>query len=177
MSRQLHTRDILTRSDHSLQEVIESRASGDILIIMPDDERLDAYNPEQQTLNGSRWSFPSSPEVYVGTIPHKGDQDPLPYSEDQFDTVISLFSRRQLVKRMIPFHEFIWLTRGGGHILQATGLLPKENHDHDFGGWVSESEDATLNELVVTRYEGFKTPYVLGDWTVDNATHTPATRR
>lgn len=176
-NRNLHKKDF-TRSSKSIREIIESRAKGSILLITPDDERLETFQPTgQRTLTAESWSFMPEAESYVGYIPHKGTADPLPYDKGQFDTVISLYSKRQLVERMVPFHEFLWITRQGGTILQATGLRPTADRDHDFSGWVSDSKDATLNEIVATRHEDFATPNILSEWTVTSKSHKPVTRR
>lgn len=166
-TRALHERDIVTLVDQSLSALIERRLDGEVLLIAPEDDRLTPYIPVegQRTLGETQLSLPADADLYVEPLPTTAD-DQLPQEPDAYDTTISLFSKLGYFQRMVPFQEATRVTRQGGRILQATGLQPTEPPDHDFKGWVSASEKATLTELLVTRHTDYATPKILADWQV-----------
>ena len=180
-SSELHRREsLITRSSQSLVQAIESRAHGDVLIAAPDDsqDRLDPILPgHQQTLAGPQWSLASDAEIYIDKLPNSRDEEPIPYDRAEFDTVINVFPKRDALERMVPFHEMMWVTKPGGTVLQATGILPKRDPDHDFKGWFSTTDCGTLEEVILTRHDDYKTPNVITHYTVSDSVRTPTPRQ
>lgn len=162
-SRALHKREIVSRSEATLAEEIEARLEGDILVIAPNDDRLNEYLPVegQLTLGGPQIDLPESAETHYGDLPEKREDDSLPYDSESFDTVLSLFSLMGYFQRMIPFQEATSVVRPHGTIIQATGLQPQVRPDHDAKYWASNSDTVELTEIIATRSDGFKTPEIL----------------
>jgi len=170
MTRELHAFKHVTHSEKTVPEVLTDAAHGAVLVVAPDDDRLDTFlhrhGSGQTTLFGDDSLLPSSFDYHIGDLPETSD-DSLPIETDAYDTLITLFSLSGYFQRGPPFMDFTRVVRPGGTILSATGLQPAEDAYHDFKAWVPNSKRVTLEEIVLTRTEAFQTPNLVARFTRD----------
>ncbi len=166
MTRRLHEHDIVELTDKSVVSVIESRLTGDVLVIAPDDDRLTDLIPVggQLTFGDSQLDLPDGAELYIDDLPVKKEEPELPFEDNSYDTVVSLFSKLGYFQRLQPFLRMTRIVRAGGRILQATGLQPQSEPYHDAKYWLSNSEKVEDPTLYVTRHEGFRTPEIVAEY-------------
>jgi len=168
MTRELHTFENVTCSGKTVPEVLTDAAHGTVLVVAPDDNRLDTFlhrhGSGQTTLFGEDSLLPSSFDYHIGDLPETSN-DSLPIETNAYDTLITLFSLSGYFQRGPPFMDFTRVVRNGGTILSATGLQPAEDAYHDFKAWVPNSKRVTLEEIILTRTAVFKTPNLVTRFT------------
>lgn len=166
MTRCLHEHDLVKLTDKSLVDIIESRLTGDVLVIAPEDNRLTELIPVsgQLTFGNNQLDLPDSADLYIDDLPVKKEEPELPFEDNSYDTVVSLFSKLGYFQRLQPFLRMTRIVREGGRILQATGLQPQSEPYHDAKYWLSNSEKVEESTIYVTRYEGFQTPELVAEY-------------
>jgi len=163
-SRGLHRSATTTLSSHTLTSEIERRSEGKTLVLLHRKPGVCAFDPEQEQIGGgdSELTLPDRTEVYRGSTEELANPR---VDGDRYDTVILILGPVDPFKRHQLFYPASSLVRVGGTLLTATGLEPTVSPDHDAHWWVGDSKLLSEPEIVVTRYEGCKTPEVLASYT------------
>lgn len=178
MSRALHTQDICTVSDKSLQAEIEAAVVGNTCVIAAEDSRLNPLVPikGQQTLRDTRLSLPTgttlcTAPIYQSTreqgsyLPHTSSEQ-FHFETNQFDSVVFLLPMCGYFQRAAPFLDATRLVKRGGMLVSVTGLRLANPSDHDAKWWVPDSDDVETSEIRIVRTEEYKTPIVISIFTV-----------
>jgi hypothetical protein len=190
MTRKLHEKDVCRRSTESLQEELTSQLDGDVVVLAAEDERLQPLLPidGQQSLFATDDQLDFGENATICTEPIAGSHsDPethfpsanderFHYDSNTFDTTLLLFHKCGYFQRGPPFMDATRITKRGGTILTLTGIQPEKSPDHNAKWWVPNSDDVTLDEIVILRYQEYKTPIVLSVFTATAETtrHTDA---
>ena len=183
-TRELHEKDIITRSDKNLQEELSEAIIGETLVVggIDGNESVKPLLPKtngQQELpipNEERLDFGSNTTFCIEPIGKRGGpSDPdhpdtfLPYRKTQrfhfdsneFETVVLLLGKCWPFFRDALFHELTRICREGGKIITIPGLRPKEDPNYDASYFVPNSDDVALEEIRLLRTEDCKTPIVM----------------
>ncbi len=179
----LHERDVVSRSDGDLQSELDANVKGETLIIVAERDELDKLVPisdQQRIGETNRLSFDGDTTVCAAPTvgPHNEPEYHLPknkehrthYDANSFETVVLMFGKTGYMQRIRPFLDVTRIVAEGGKILSLTGLQPRQSPDHDAKWWVPNSQSCTeLDEIILTRCSGYKTPNVLSIHTVTSA--------
>jgi SAM-dependent methyltransferase len=170
-SRGLHLLEDLVAVEKpsvSFQDVIGRYATGDTAVVARPKDELRAVVPKTREKRPDRspatLDLPTNTDVYFGKNPTTGDER-FPLDTDGYDTVINLVHGHPLDHKLTVFQDMTRLCRPGGTLLSATGLKLGESPDHDFNGYVPQSNYATLEAVHVTRHTGHRTPHLISRFT------------
>lgn len=176
MSRKLHQKDVCTRSDESLQHVLQSKTTGKTLVLAVEDDRLKSLLPVkgQQTLFGDHLEFGEDTTLCIEPL-SRSHNDPnthfptdkterFHHDDNSYDTVIMFFPKCGYFQRGPPFMDATRIVKKGGNIHAITGIQPEKPPDHDAKYWVPNSDDIELTEITLLRSEDYKTPIIISSF-------------
>lgn len=179
MSRQLHRKDICTRSDKSLQDELNTKATGETLVLAVEDNRLKSLLPikGQQPLFGNHLDFGENTTLCIEPLSRSHNDPDTHFPTDKterfhhpnnsYDTVIMIFPKCGYFQRGPPFMDATRIAKESGTIHTITGIQPEKPPDHDAKYWVPNSDDVSLSEITILRSKNYKTPLVISSFNVN----------
>lgn len=170
--RALHEFENVVLTDDSVTSLLTTEPAEDALVVAPEDDRLDYYLAEatggQTPLSGGDPLPAERFDFHIGDLTSDVTER-MPYDDASYDSVVMLYPKLGYFGRMSPFIDLTRVVKPSGTMYCAFGLLPNQDPDHDFKGWVPQSDRLDLEAIYVTRHDGFQTPNVVSEFRREDA--------